>query len=347
MHGSRHRNALPTPPALCLAGALLLAAGDARATEPSVPPQQTIALEDQPVQSPSPILDAPHGRISGLLEELLRHTDALFGGDRLYDAPTGSYVQLGGRATLWPQRYAGTDLTPITRAKINLPRMQERIKLILDRDIEDIPIPPAQRDTEIAAGVSTPDNNPYLGLRALVADQLQLRLTADGGLRLRNGAPDPYARTRATRVFEWNGWTIPLSETLLWRRMDGASATTNLSFLHPLGSRTALAFQSNATWQQTQQGFVLGQNATLVWRPDEHSLIGAELVVIGQTQPEYQLTAYSAALRYRRLVFRDWLVVELRPQVVFPRDQGFRTTVGLTVQLEAFFGNNYLGETLR
>jgi len=347
VHGSKHRSALTFARAAWLASVLLLGTGSAAATEPSVPPQDKVSLEDQPIESPSPILDAPHGKVSGLIEQLLTRTDALFGGDRLYDAPTGSYVQLGARYTVWPQRYSDTDVAAITRAKINLPRTRERIKLVLDRDIEDATIPPAQRDAEIAAGISTPNNDSYLGLRALVTERLKLRFTADGGVRLNGGDFDPYGRGRVTRIFEWNGWTIPLSETLLYRRIDGASATTDWAFLYPLTRHTALAFQGNATWQESQDGFILGHNATLVWRPDERSVMGVEAVVIGQTQPERQVVAYSAALRYRRLIFRDWLVMELRPQVVFPRDQDFKLTAGLTLQLEAFFGSNYLGEALR
>src|SRR5512134_2131932 len=143
-----------------LASAWLLVVGAAHGAEPSLPAQATVSLEDQPIQEP-PALDGQHRRVSGMIEDLLRRTDALFGGDRLYDAPTGSYLQLGARGTLWPERYADTDVTAITRAKINLPRTQERLKLLFDRDLEDVTKPPTQRDAEVAAGVTQPDNNPY------------------------------------------------------------------------------------------------------------------------------------------------------------------------------------------
>jgi hypothetical protein len=346
MHGPTQRSALPSGLAACLAGGLLLAAGHAAAAEPSVPPQDNVPLEDRPIESPT-VLDAQHGRVSGMIEELLTRTDALFSGDRLYDAPTGSYVQLGARGTLWPERYASSDIAAITRVKVNLPRMQERLKLVFDRDLEDVTKPPVQRDAEVAAGVTAAENNPYVGLRALAVDRMKLRLTTDGGLKLRGSELDPFARGRLTRVFEWNGWTIPLSETVLWRRIDGLSATTDVAFLYPLNKRTALAFQGNATWQETQPGFIIGHNATLVWRVDERSLMGIEAVVIGQTKPQREVVAYSAALRYRRLIYGDWLVMEIRPQVVFPSNQDYKTTAGVTLVLEAFFGSNYLGAALR
>jgi hypothetical protein len=331
---------------ICLAGAWLLASRAVPAAETPEPPQQTVPLEDQPVQEP-PMLETPHRKVSGLIEDLLRRTDALFGGDRLYDAPTGSYIQVGARGTVWPERYSDSGVTAITRAKINLPRTQERLKLMLDRDVEDIDKPPAQRDAEVAAGVSQPDNNPYVGLRALAVERLKLRFTTDGGLKLRDGELDPFARGRVTRVFQWGDWTIPVSETVLWRRVEGLSATTDWAFLYPLSKRSALAFQGNATWTENQDGLVIGHNATVAWRVDERSLFGVEALVIGQTRPQREVLAYSTALRYRRLIHSTWLVMEVRPQVVFPSNQDYKTTAGVTLQLEAFFGSNYFEAAMR
>jgi hypothetical protein len=59
------------------------------------------------------------------------------------------------------------------------------------------------------------------------------------------------------------------------------------------------------------------------------------------TPPAFRDTAYSAALRYRRKVYRDWLSAELRPQVVYPRTNGFRPQPSITLQLQVYFGRNY------
>ena len=333
--------------ALCLVAALCCAVDRARGIEPSVPPQETFPLEDQPVVEPSPILDRPHGGMTSLIEALLSRTDALFAGDRGYDAPTGSYVVLGGRAILRRQRDDGSELEPVTRVRLNLPRTEERLKLLVDRDIENLAKPTAQRETEIEAGVAEPDDNPYLALRAVAAKRLGIGLTADAGVRLRRAEPDPFVRMRAERVFTWSEWTIPLSETLLWRESDQLSAATELAFLYPLTQRHALALISNATYRRPLEGFDLGQTASLVWRKSERSLLATELVVIGHTVPETEVTAFSAALRYRRLLHRDWLVLELRPQLTYPRDKDFRAVPSFTLQLEAWFGSNYVDHVLR
>jgi hypothetical protein len=341
---SRSRTALHL--ALCCAGAIALAIERAGAMEPSVPPQRTIPLEDQPVVSPTTFLDRPHRGMTSLVESLTTRADALFSGDRGYDAPTGSYVALGSRATLRRPQDEGNDLQAITRVRLNLPRTQERLKLLVERDLENLTKSAGQRETEVAAGVAERDDNPYVALRGVAAERLKVGLTADVGVRLRSTEPDPFARLRAQRIFEWNGWTIPLSETLLWRRSEELSAATELAFLYPLSQDLALSLISNATWRRPIQGFDLGQTATLVWRTSQRSLAGVELVAIGHTVPQSEVTAYSAALRYRRLLYGDWLVLELRPQLTYPRDKDFRAVPSFILQLEAWFGSNYVDRVL-
>jgi hypothetical protein len=66
-----------------------------------------------------------------------------------------------------------------------------------------------------------------------------------------------------------------------------------------------------------------------------------ELGVYGQNRPNTHVTAYSAAFRYRRKIYRDWMVMEVRPQLVYTRDNGFHPIPSITLQIEAFFGDRY------
>ena len=58
--------------------------------------QQPVPDTDGPVR----YIEGPRDAASRFLESLIQRTDSLFGGDQLYDAPTGSYLQLGGGSTL-------------------------------------------------------------------------------------------------------------------------------------------------------------------------------------------------------------------------------------------------------
>jgi len=60
------------------------------------------------------------------------------------------------------------------------------------------------------------------------------------------------------------------------------------------------------------------------------------------TSPSYQLVDTVFRLRYRQRFYRDWLVVELAPQLAFPKEYDRDPTLGLILKLEADFGyKNY------
>jgi hypothetical protein len=314
-----------------LALTALAARADETATRSDPPASETTATG----------LERSRESVSSLVEMVLRRADALFSGSRSYDAPTGSYVMLGGKSKFQREEYGGTELTPITRAKIHLPKTEERLQLLIERDIEGTTTSDSQRDAEIESGQATADNNPYLALRALTAHRLKVQLSADAGVRMRSPV-DPFARLRGMRTFTAGAWQIPVAETLLARASEPFSATTEIGLLRDLTADSALGFTTNATWRENLRGFDLSQTANLAWLISNRSLAALELAAYGTTQPSLQDTAYSVALRYRRKVLTDWLLLEVRPEMVYARNQDFRPQPSVVLALEVYFGANYL-----
>lgn len=292
-----------------------------------------------PGHSAAARLEASHETLSRMLEAFLRRADVLFSGDQTYDAPTGSYVQLGSGWMFRREEDGGGEAPVITRAKINLPRTHERIQLLIDRDIDNVFRSASDRAAANAGTATGPNDSTFVGLRAIAVETLKLKLTADAGVRPRGLSPDPYVRGRAERLFTAGEWHLPLSETLLWRRSEDWSATTQLGLLRTLRSDVLLSLYTTATWRDAIAAFDLSEVATLVHRLDDRALLALELGIYGQTEPSLRTTAFSVSLRYRRRVHSDWLLVEVRPQIVYPEARAFRPVPTLTVTLEMFFGS--------
>lgn len=286
-------------------------------------------------------LDWPHDRLSALVETVARGADGLLSGNRVADAPTGSYVSLGGAATLL-RAGDGEDTTrAITRVKLALPRTEERLQLLVDRGLSSLTRSDAQRDAEVAIDQAAVDDSPFAALRLLAVDRLKLRIGTDVGARLRLPF-DPFARLRADRSVALGPWTLLFSETLLTTRLTRFQSTTQFALQRPLSRSVGLTLLSDATWRERSRRFDLSQTATLLWQAHDRTLVGLEAGVIGVTEPDTVLTAWTLSLRLRHRLHRDWLLLEVRPQVLFPRDRGFQPVPALTLQLEAFFGAGYL-----
>jgi len=55
-------------------------------------------------------------------------------------------------------------------------------------------------------------------------------------------------------------------------------------------------------------------------------------------RPSFQLEEFTFSVQYRHNVWRKWLFFEVVPQCRFPRDRDFRSTPGILLRLESYFG---------
>ncbi len=51
---------------------------------------------------------------------------------------------------------------------------------------------------------------------------------------------------------------------------------------------------------------------------------------------------YSVTLRVRRQIYKDWLYLEVTPQILYQETNGFSATRSLMLNLETLFGDRYL-----
>jgi hypothetical protein len=288
------------------------------------------------------LLDKPHELLSRSVESLSRNLDALLGDpNRLYDS-TGSTAQL--RAHITDFEGGHTEGRANVNAQISLPNTEDRLKAVIQRGLESSTETAAERDIRNVTGTAPgrlADNHFYVGLKALTAKMFGVQLSAEGGVRVRS-SPDPYARIRAFRDFTVSTWTFRLAETPLWSNADGYSALSEASLDRPLGSRWHFRFTSKANWRETTHYFDLGQIASLIHTPDPKTSVALDLGAFGPSEPDPKPTFYSIALRARRQAYRDWLYVELTPQLFYPQSNGYRPVASLMLQVEVLFGDRYL-----
>jgi hypothetical protein len=313
----------------------------AEGDEPAAPePSVGQPISRHPVQDV--LLDKPHDLLSRRVEALSRDLDALLGDpNRLYDS-TGSTAQM--RAGITDFEGGHTEGKVNGTAQISLPNTEDRFKVLIHHALESSTETAAERDIRDVTGTAPgrpSDNNFYVGLKALAARSFGVQLSAEGGVRVRS-SPDLYARIRVFRDFTLSDWTLRLAETPLWTKADGYSALTEASLDKPLGERWHFRFTSKANWRETTHYFDLGQIASLIHTPNPKTSVALDLGAFGPSKPDAKPTFYSIALRGRRLAHRDWLYVELTPQLFYPESNGYRPIASLTLQVEVLFGDRYL-----
>ena len=344
------------PPAFIVLAALALAASPAAA---ALDPQEREQIEDgvspPELTGPPPpapqkffgeqLLDVPHDYLSRRVEAYSRKLDDFFSHpNRAYDS-TGSTLQIRGSVTFFDGGFRENVLD--VNANISLPNTEDRLKLVVQRGVEAATQTAAERDIknvtgspQVAAPGAPADNKYYFGLKAFAAEVFGVTLSTEAGAKF--GTPiDPYVRLRAFRDFNFSQWQIRASETPLWKHSEGYSAASELNFTRPLDEEWQLRFTSKATWRSTTSYFDLAQIGALYYTPDPRTATSFELGAFGPSDRSLKLAVYSVTFRARRQVYRDWLYLEVTPQILYQEATGFSPTRSLMLQLETLFGDRF------
>ena len=94
---------------------------------------------------------------------------------------------------------------------------------------------------------------------------------------------------------------------------------------------------SVATWLNNTQNFDLRQDFTLFEKLDERTAIQYQVSVIGVSNPVTRVTDYVLLILYRYRLHREWMYLDVSPQLHFPRDRNFQMSPLLSLRLEMMF----------
>ena len=225
-----------------------------------------------------------------------------------------------------------------------LPRVNERFRAFIGRVNPDEYVTERKPGSGAFARQYGPveDDETLFGIRYRDPKQGG-RFEADAGLRLRSPL-DPFVKG-SWRFQRGTSETTLLSlrETAFWRNSEKFGATSRIDIERVFSDVWLLRWTGSATISQRTEG-VKGYTSLMALRglPNRRALC-AELFTEGEFDADVPLGDYGMKLAYRRSVLRDWLVMETRVSLTFPRDELWQVreaTWGVGVGFEMFFGTD-------
>jgi hypothetical protein len=166
---------------------------------------------------------------------------------------------------------------------------------------------------------------------------------ADAGLQLASPL-DPFVKG-SYRFMRGASETALLSmrETLFWQNSEKFGVTSRIDVEHIVGALWLLRSTLSGTISQRTEG-VRGYTAFTAVRglPDRRA-VAAELFANGEVDADVPLRNFGAKVAYRRSIARDWLVLETRLSLTWPKedvDAGRAPSWGIGIGVEMFFGTN-------
>ena len=169
------------------------------------------------------------------------------------------------------------------------------------------------------------------------------RFEADAGLRIRSPL-DPFVKG-SYRFDKGTSESVLFSfrETAFWQNSEKFGFTSRVDIEKVFDSLWLLRWTGSGTISQRTEG-VRGYTALTALKglPDRKAMC-AELFTEGEFDADVPLGNYGVKLAYRRSVSRDWLVMETRVSLTFPKDDPLQTreaSWGVGIGLEMFFGTD-------
>ena len=311
------------------------AAPDSVVEDPELSPAQRQALLDRSQQV-----------VGAVVNNTALWFDGLFATAELENrtAMTTGRLSLGTR---WDER-DGLKNRVRFAARVPLPELQRRIRLVLGRSDTDDLIDGSESDelkTVPDEFNDTEDEDWFLGLGYRPGGNLASGFNAGVGVTFASGGLRPYAQVhyRFNRVFG-EDWLLRVRPRIFWRddRGGGVSLSTILDYSVSrnwlLRSWLVLVDQHNTEGVRWTGKLLAYQSLS------GRQAFSYNVFVTGDTEREVEVDDYGFEVRYRRRVFREWLFMELSTGVSWPREllvESRESNFAVGAILEMHFGGDW------
>ncbi|HAG96564.1 MAG: hypothetical protein CMK83_07125 [Pseudomonadales bacterium] len=273
--------------------------------------------------------------ISSAVSLMGERMDAYFAGEQYVIEENNTYLRL----RLSQKWIEGGHLEPEMdyKFRLDLPGTKERYRLVLayqednEQSLEERTIPSE------AAGPPQ-EQSLFAGLLRTLGDvggDWETKLSAGIKVKL---PPDPFVRAVGKRFASLGElWEFELRSGVEWFNSSGVHAETDFIFERLVGENLLFRSATLFDWRDEDDTLEFGQKWSLYDELSPRDAIAYHLGVYGNSYSHSRINTYFISADYRRDLYKDWLYMNLVPELAFPRKEGFSGVASITVSFEIFF----------
>ena len=285
------------------------------------------------------LVDALHGGISRGFLTSATWLDSFFGDERYEAEVNQSYLKV--RFDAFREGSGGMDyLRPNFDLRLVLPQLRHKTRLVISGDPNaDVDLPSSQPGppaTQLAKG---PDRNVTTALQVVPLDTKRSNFSIRAGVKLHDGKLELLLGPRYRYLVHYGPWDVRFTQEEIWTTDIGWQVRSRFDVERPLPKDLFFRTSLEGVWTENVHGYPYALSFLLRQPLDSDRALQYEWVNSFQTRPTDVLTEELFVFRYRQRFWRDWLFLEIAPQVRFPRDRGFEFTPGILFRLEMVFGD--------
>jgi hypothetical protein len=298
--------------------------------------------EDDEDAYKEPWIDRTHDGVFRAVWRSAMRMDQWFGSD----ASEAAYLQTSGSiapALLWDE-FDGFQPRLRFQVDVPLPQLNERFHAFIGRVNREEYVTERSPGSGAFARQYGPveDDETLFGIRYRDPDDGG-HFDADAGLRLRSPL-DPFVKGSYRFMKGSSERTLfSFRETIFWQNSEKFGLTSRIDIERVIRDVWLFRWTGSGTFSERSEGLRGYTSFTLLRGLPNRRAFAAELFTKGEFDAAVPVGDYGLKLAYRRSVARDWLVVESRVSVTFPKDEPWQVRAanfGVGVGVEMFFGTD-------
>ena len=282
----------------------------------------------QVITNTARVLDNAHDDLNNRMQGVTRSLDSFF---KRADAPeTVSNTTGRLRLSLLVKDTEGVAPKAAFSGKVAMPYAEEWLHLFVD-NLKRGALPDATQQI-------LEDRAVQVGARLRLLDQLRSQLHLEGGLRF-HGIPDPFTQLEFEYERKFAGWIGRFTQDGFYYVKEGAGELSQVDLEHEFRDKSFFRSTTAASFTEDTHGVEFEHSFYYDYplAGHCHHLIPGAGVFAHKCGP-FLMDNYIANLTYRTSFFRPWLVLEITPQIEFPRERDYTFTPSIRVGLEVWFG---------
>ncbi|BFT28991.1 hypothetical protein D210916BOD24_01670 [Alteromonas sp. D210916BOD_24] len=311
-------------------------------SKPSSPSEVTQASDtDQGSEADSSVHNHPHEEqwfdiwqrsFTDTMDFTVKQLDGLFDSSEIN---SNKQARAEGRIQFaWEPRTGALSETDLRfRIRVRLPALEERVDLLLS-DNED-----ENRDTLMRATRSATKNDRD---RTTIALRFRPQQDSHYSFRLGAGRRDQLyakARYRDAQAFNKN-WALLYDAEIYYYTRDRLGAEAGLALQYEFNKRHMVRQNNRFYFRDDSNDWLWRHEVHHLYSVDAHNAIIPHFMVEGLSQPNYRVEEVYAGMRWRNNTLRDWLFFEVEPFFVWLREEDFKTSYGIALRVEAYYGKD-------
>lgn len=293
-------------------------------------------LEEREIRTVSDWLISVRNSWSGDLNAVATSVDRFFAGDNSKEYANKTY----GKITFGQVfQKSGEHLTN-NRLKLHLdlPNTEHRWKLVFETDrVEDQSLEQQQTNVPID-DIKISDDEGSSGALRFVFDEYK-RWNFDVDLGLKTPFPlDPFVRLQAKRKEDLGPfWRAKFTQTWYQYGRFGFVNLTRLSFERAISDDYFLRNTLQARFIDQENNWQFSQTLSTFHILDEKHVMDYAFGISGESQPIPRVTNYYVSAKLRKLLYKKWFYLDIKPVFAFPRKDDFKFNPSILFQVEVLF----------